>query len=59
MGLLSSGTCAYVCKFEKDVLFPKESIKLTVDIDNSKCSKKIDKYKIKLLRRTQVFNVKT
>ena len=29
-----------------------------MDIDNSKCSKKIEKYKIKLLRRTQVFNLK-
>jgi hypothetical protein len=58
MGLLGAGTCSYVCKFEKDVLYPKDSINLTVDIDNSKCSKKIEKYKIKLLRRTQVFNIK-
>jgi sporulation-control protein spo0M len=52
MGLMGAGNCTYTCKFEKDVLYPKDSINLTVDIDNSKCSKKIDKYKIKLLRRT-------
>ena len=58
MGLMGAGTCSYVCKFEKDVLYPKDMIKLNVDINNSKCSKKIEKYKIKLLRRTQVFNLK-
>mmetsp|Transcript_12749 Transcript_12749/g.21502 ORF Transcript_12749/g.21502 Transcript_12749/m.21502 type:complete len:450 (+) Transcript_12749:3-1352(+) len=58
MGLMGSGTCSYTCKFEKDVLYPNENVKLTVEIDNSKCSKKIEKYKIKLLRRTQVFNLK-
>ena len=56
---MSAGTCKYVCKFEKDVLYPKDSINLDIEIDNSKCSKKIEKYKIKLLRRTQVFNIKT
>lgn len=56
---MGAGTCAYVCKFEKDVLYPKEAIKLNIDIDNTKCSKAIEKYKIKLLRRTQVFNIKT
>jgi len=58
MGLMGAGTCSYVCKFEKDVLYPKDLIKINVEIDNSKCSKKIEKYKIKLLRRTQVFNLK-
>ena len=52
MGLMGAGVCSYVCTFEKDVLYPKENINLKVNIDNSKCSKKIDKYKIKLLRRT-------
>jgi sporulation-control protein spo0M len=52
MGFMGSGTCEYTATFEKDVLFPKDTIKLTVDINNEKCSKKIDKYKIKLLRRT-------
>ena len=56
---MGAGSCTYTCKFEKDVLYPKEIINMTVDIDNSKCTKKIDKYKIKLLRRTQVFNIKT
>ena len=56
---MGAGTCSYVCKFEKDVLYPKEAIKLNIDIDNSKCGKAIEKYKIKLLRRTQVFNIKT
>jgi sporulation-control protein spo0M len=59
MSLMGSGTCEYTVKFEKDVLYPKDVIKLQVDINNEKCSKKIDKYKIKLLRRTQVFNLKT
>ena len=52
MGLMGSGTCEYTATFEKDVLYPKDVIKLTVDINNEKCSKKIEKYKIKLLRRT-------
>ena len=34
MGLMGNGTCAYICKFEKDVLYPNDKIKLTVDIDN-------------------------
>lgn len=55
---MGAGTCQYVCTFEKDVLYPNDSIKLEVNVDNSLCSKKIDKYKIKLLRRTQVFNLK-
>jgi len=58
MGLMGAGNCSYVCKFEKDVLYPNDSIRMSVDIDNTKCSKKIEKYKIKLLRRTQVFNAK-
>jgi len=52
MGLMGAGTCSYVCNFEKDVLFPNETMNLSVEIDNSKCSKKIEKYKMKLLRRT-------
>jgi len=59
MGLMSSGKCIYTCKFEKDILYPNETLKLTIEVDNSKCSKKIEKYKIKLIRRTQVFNVKS
>ena len=58
VGIFSSGTCKFTCKFAKDVLMPNESINLVVDIDNSACSKKIEKYKIKLLKRTQVLNVK-
>ena len=57
--MLSCGECSYTCKFEKDVLYPNETVKLNVSIDNSKCTKKIEKYKVKLLRRTQVFNLKT
>lgn len=59
MGLMGAGQCSYTVKFEKDVLYPNEEIKLEVFIDNSKCNKKIEKYKIKLLKRTQVFNLKT
>lgn len=59
MSLMGAGTCSYVCTFEKDIIYPKDNIVVKVDVDNSKCSKKIDKYKIKLLRRTQVFNLKT
>ena len=58
MGIMGAGNCSYVCKFEKDVLYPKDTIKLKVNIDNTGCSKKVEKYKIKLLRRTQVFNPK-
>ena len=58
MGIMGAGECKYTCKFEKDVLYPNEVIKLEVFIDNSKCSKKIEKYKIKLLKRTQTFNLK-
>ena len=50
MGLMGAGNCKYTCKFQKDVLYPNENLRLTVDIDNSKCSKKIDKYKVKVLR---------
>lgn len=57
--LVGCGTCKYACTFEKDVLYPKEKVNLKIEIDNSKCSKKIDKYKVKLLRRTQVINLKS
>ena len=57
MGLMGSGHCTYTCKFEKDVLYPNDTMKIEVDVDNSQCSKKIEKYKIKLLRRTQAFNL--
>ena len=59
MGFRSAGSTSFTCRFEKDVLYPGEQINLTLLIDNTKCSCKIDKYKIKLLRRTQVFNLKT
>lgn len=52
MGLKSTGTCTYKVKVEKDVLFPNEAIKLEIFIDNSNCTKKVDFYKIKLLKRT-------
>ena len=52
MMMMSSGTCSFTCKFDKDVCFPGDILKVQVDVDNSKCSKKIEKYKIKLLRRT-------
>ena len=35
MGLMGAGTCSYVCKFEKDVLYPKDTINLKVEIDNT------------------------
>ena len=50
--MLSTGECSYTCTFEKDVLYPDEMIKLKVEVDNTKCTKKIEKYKVKLLRRT-------
>lgn len=59
MSIMGAGNCKYVCTFDKDVLFPKDSLSITVNIDNTKCSKKIEKYKVKLIRRTQVFNTKT
>lgn len=59
MSIMGSGTCSYVCTFEKDIIYPKDQICLTVEVDNTKCSKKIEKYKIKLLRRTQLYNMKT
>lgn len=52
MNLFGTNFCSYICTFEKDVLYPKETINLTVDIDNTKCGKSISKYKIKLLKRT-------
>jgi sporulation-control protein spo0M len=59
MGLMGSGNCSYSCSFEKDVLYPNDSVKLTLKIDNSKCSKKIEKYKVKLIRRTQAYNLQS
>lgn len=53
---MSKGICKYVCTLEKDVLYPNELVKLTLDVDNSQCSTKVDNYKIKLLRRTEGFD---
>ena len=50
--MMGAGSCAYSCNFEKDVLYPNDKIKVLVNIDNTKCSKKVEKYKLKLLRRT-------
>ena len=58
-GLVGAGICSYSCTFKTDILYPKELMTVEVDVDNSKCSKRIEKYKVKLLRRTQVFHVKT
>lgn len=52
MSIIGAGTCSYVCVFDKDIAYPKDILSVTVDVDNSKCSKKIDKSKLKLLRRT-------
>ena len=59
MGMRSAGEATYTCQFERDVLYPGQAINLVLNIDNSKCSCKVEKYKVKLLRRTQVFNLKT
>ena len=56
MGLLSGGTCEYTCTFEKNIFFPNDDIKLTIKIDNSKCSKKIEKYKVKFIKQIIVNN---
>lgn len=57
LGLMSQGDCKYCCTLEKDVLYPNDVVKLTLDVDNSQCSKKVDNYKIKLLRRTEAFDL--
>ncbi len=59
MGIFGGGSCEYKVKFDKDVVNPGESVKIDLSIDNSKCSKKIEKHKIKLLRRTQFFKLTT
>lgn len=45
-----------MAKLEKDVLYPTEFVNLKIDMDNTKCSKKISFYKVKILRRTQLFD---
>ena len=35
MGLMGAGNCSYTCKFEKDVLYPNEVIKLEVGGDGT------------------------
>ena len=52
MGFFGGGSCEYKVKFDKDVVYPGDVMKIDLAIDNSKCSKKIEKHKIKLLRRT-------
>ena len=52
MGIFGGGSCEYKVKFDKDVVYPGDIMKIDLAIDNSKCSKKIEKHKIKLLRRT-------
>jgi len=52
MGIFGGGTCEYKVKFDKDVVNPGDYVKIYISIDNSKCSKKIEKHKIKLLRWT-------
>lgn len=56
---MAIGTCTYKCKVEKDVLFPNEMIKLEISIDNTNCTKSVDYFKIKLLKRTQAFDIET
>ena len=40
---------------EKDIFHPGEIINITVDIDNSRCSKKVKSYKFKLSRRYECY----
>ena len=40
---------------EKDVFQPGELINITVDIDNTKCRKKVKSYKFKLSRRYECY----
>ena len=56
MKMVKGGTCSYVLTFEKDILYPNDKIKLTIDVDNTKCTKSVDKYKFKILRWTEVFD---
>lgn len=53
-GLGAMSVSAHI-SIEKDVFHPGELIHITVDIDNSKCKKKVKSYKFKLARRYECF----
>ena len=53
-GLGSSDVSAHV-SIEKDVFQPGELINITVDVDNSKCRKRVKSYKFKLNRRYECY----
>ena len=55
-GLWGVGTCEVTATFARDILYPEQQVQVHVNVDNSACKVKVDKYRVKLLRRTQVFN---
>ena len=54
-GLGAASVSAHI-SIAKDTFHPGDLINITVDIDNSKCSKKVKSYKFKLARRYECFN---
>jgi sporulation-control protein spo0M len=55
-GLWGVGTCEVTATFTRDILYPEQQVQVHINVDNSACKVKVDKYRVKLLRRTQVFN---
>ena len=53
-GLGAASVSAHI-SIEKDVFHPGELMNISIDIDNSKCSKNVKSYKFKLARRYECF----
>lgn len=57
-GLVKHGTCTSKCNLNTDVVYPKDTLTLSVFVDNTQCKKPIVSYSCTLLRRLEVLNLK-
>jgi len=57
MKMFSNGECKVTTVLKSDLLYPRQSIELKIDIDNQKCSKPLERYLGTLARRIEVVNM--
>ena len=55
--IIKKGKCTASCTLNQDVVYPRDSLKLSVKVDNSACKKPVEKYICKLIRRVEYYNL--
>ena len=52
--MVSQGKCTVRCTLKRDVLLPGENIEIEAEVDNQHCSRKVERYTFRLVRRILV-----